>query len=304
MGKNESSGIWEQIQKSVQETERLMGQKKYNLSMIKARQTMEFMVQLQCDKAGIVESTLDTMIGELYEGKWISKSTAEHYMQILTLGNKAAKDGDNSAYNANQAYHVLSQEIYAFVDADKTAKSRRSSSVKQAAQSVQPANTETRRRQTAASASSSSASRASRSAKSSRGSKKSTGLSPEDLIKFLIPLALVIVLIFLIKVFTPDKDPTTETPTTPQISTEHQQKETEPETQAETTAASETTVTYKTTTTLNVRSGPSTDSERVGKFDPDKTVEYLRDYDDFWAVILYNGQEAYVAKEYLTPITE
>ncbi|MBQ6835364.1 MAG: DUF4145 domain-containing protein, partial [Lachnospiraceae bacterium] len=128
MGKMENSGIWEQIQKSVQETERLMGQKKYNLSMIKARQTMEFMVKLQCDKAGIVEGAPENMIRELYEGKWISKSTAEHYMQILDLGNKATKEGDDSAYNATQAHHVLTQEIYAFVDADKV-KSRRSSSV-------------------------------------------------------------------------------------------------------------------------------------------------------------------------------
>ena len=91
MGKIENSGIWEKIQKSVQETERLMGQKKYNLSMIKARQTMEFMVKLHCDKAGIVESNPDTMIRELYNGKWISKSTAEHYLQILELGNKDRK---------------------------------------------------------------------------------------------------------------------------------------------------------------------------------------------------------------------
>ena len=34
MGKMENSGIWEQIQKSVQEPERLMGQKKYNLEEI------------------------------------------------------------------------------------------------------------------------------------------------------------------------------------------------------------------------------------------------------------------------------
>ena len=26
----------------------------------------------------------------------------------------------------------------------------------------------------------------------------------------------------------------------------------------------------------------------------------IRDYDDTWAVIKYNGQEAYVAKEFLT----
>ena len=94
MGKMENSGIWEQIQKSVQETERLMGQKKYNLSMIKARQTMEFMVKLHCDKAGIVEGNPEDMIRDLYESKCISKSTAEHYMQILELGNKATKEGE------------------------------------------------------------------------------------------------------------------------------------------------------------------------------------------------------------------
>ena len=303
MGKIENSGIWEQIQKSVQETERLMGQKKYNLSMIKARQTMEFMVKLQCDKAGIVEGAPENMIRELYEGKWISKSTAEHYMQILDLGNKATKDGDNSAYNATQAHHVLTQEIYAFVDADKV-KPRRSSASRQTSQS---SGGSTRKRQTAtsAAASASSASRASRTAGSPKKSKKSSGIRQEDLLKLLVPIALVIILIFLIKVLTPDKDPTNETTPAAQITVEKQQTDAAVETTpAETEIAPEVTVTYKTTTTLNVRSGPSTDSERIGKFDPDKTVEYLRDHDDFWAVILYNGQEAYVAKEYLTPVTE
>ena len=303
MGKIENSGIWEQIQKSVQETERLMGQKKYNLSMIKARQTMEFMVKLQCDKAGIVEGAPENMIRELYEGKWISKSTAEHYMQILDLGNKATKDGDNSAYNATQAHHVLTQEIYAFVDADK-AKPRRSSASRQTSQS---SGGSTRKRQTAtsAAASASSASRASRTAGGPKKSKKSSGIRQEDLLKLLIPIALVIILIFLIKILTPDKDPTNETTPAAQITVEKQQTDAAVETTpAETEIAPEVTVTYKTTTTLNVRSSPSTDSERIGKFDPDKTVEYLRDHDDFWAVILYNGQEAYVAKEYLTPITE
>lgn len=62
MGRTDNPTIWEKIQRNVQETERLIGQKKYNLAMIKARQTMEYMVKLHCDKAGIVESTPDTMI--------------------------------------------------------------------------------------------------------------------------------------------------------------------------------------------------------------------------------------------------
>ncbi len=302
MGKMENSGIWEQIQKNVQETERLMGQKKYNLSMIKARQTMEFMVKLQCDKAGIVEGAPENMIRELYEGKWISKSTAEHYMQILDLGNKATKDGDNSAYNATQAHHVLTQEIYAFVDADK-AKPRRASSSRQTSKSSD-GSTRQRQSATSAAASASSAARTSRNSGASKKSKKSSGLKQEDLLKLLIPIALIIVLIFLIKVLTPDKDPTNETTPAAQITVEKQQTDAAETTPAETEAAVDVNVTYKTTTTLNVRSGPSTDSERIGKFDPDKTVDFVRDHDDFWAVILYNGQEAYVAKEYLTPVTE
>ena len=121
MAKVDNPGIWEKIQKNVQETERLMGQKKYNQSMIKARQTLEYMVKLKCDQAGIVESSLDHMIHELYDGQWISKSTAEHYLQILSIGYLAARVGDISAYNANLAYDVLSQEIYSFTDADKAA---------------------------------------------------------------------------------------------------------------------------------------------------------------------------------------
>ena len=75
MAKVDNPGIWEKIQKNVQETERLMGQKKYNQSMIKARQTLEYMVKLKCDQAGIVESSLDHMIHELYDGQWIRRST-------------------------------------------------------------------------------------------------------------------------------------------------------------------------------------------------------------------------------------
>ncbi len=291
MGNMENQGIWEKIQSSVKETERLMGQKKYNLSMIKARQTMEFMVKLQCDKAGVVEGDTEQMIRDLYESKAISKSTAEHYLQILSIGNKASKEGDNSAYNANQAYHVLAQEIYSFVDADKISKPRRSAAAKQ-----QSAQTQSRKRQ------STSAQKMPAAAKSSKKS-KNAGFGTNDLIKLLIPIALVIVLIFLIKVLGPDKEPTIET--TPAITTEAAAEtngptETAPEAPAETAAPA----IYKTTTTLNVRSGPSTETERIGKLDPDQTVTFVRDHDDFWAVILYNDQEAYVAKQYLTIAAE
>ena len=250
MARNDIPNGWDKIRQNVQETERLMGQKQYNQSMIKAKQTVEYMVKLQCEQAGIMEGSMDSMIHELYNNGWISKSTAEHYLQIYDIGTKAAKNGDNGAYNANQAYHVLSQEIYSFADNGKAPRGRR------------PAG---------------------------------SGMQPADLLKFVVPIVLVIILIVLIRVLTPKK-PATEETSAPVITTETAET-TAPETEPESTASGSS---YKTTTTLNVRKEPSTDADRIGKLDPGASVEYLRDHDDTWAVIKYNGQEAYVAKEFLT----
>lgn len=292
MGRTENPSIWEKIQRNVQETERLIGQKKYNLAMIKARQTMEYMVKLHCDKAGIVESTPDTMIRELYGGKWISKSTAEHYLQILSIGEQAAKDGDNGAFNANQAYHLLSQEVYAFSNSDKPERTRRSA--REA--SVSRGSDSSRAASSRAAGSRTSSSRVVPQSRSRR--RQRNGLNSLDLLKLLIPIVLIIVLIFLIRILAPKDTPTEETSTAP-VTTEAPttMAPTEPETTEEETAAP---VVYRTTDVLNVRSGPSTNDERIGKLDAGASIEVIGDYDETWAIIIYNGQEAYVSKDYLT----
>lgn len=50
----------------------------------------------------------------MYQIRVISKSTYEHYNKIRIIGNKATHEGDNNAYNANTAYHLLSQEVFTF----------------------------------------------------------------------------------------------------------------------------------------------------------------------------------------------
>ena len=47
---NINTSSWERIQKGFQETERLLGQKRYNECMIRARQTLEFMVKCLCER--------------------------------------------------------------------------------------------------------------------------------------------------------------------------------------------------------------------------------------------------------------
>ena len=113
MTANEAISSWEKIQQGVKEAETLMGKREYNLSMVKARQTLEFMVHCLCDQAGIMEPDLSRSIDALYNERVI-KTTCEHYHKIRMLGNSAVHENNTSAYDANQAYQFLSQEVYTF----------------------------------------------------------------------------------------------------------------------------------------------------------------------------------------------
>ena len=102
MGNTARESSWERIQRYVKETERLIGQKQYNLAMVKARQTLEYMVKCLGERACIVDGDLMETIDELYQGRWISKSTCEHFHKIRIIGNKAVHENSDNAYDANQ----------------------------------------------------------------------------------------------------------------------------------------------------------------------------------------------------------
>lgn len=270
METSENRSSWDQIRQGVKDAETLIGQKKYNLSMIKSRQTLEFMVRCLAEKACIVEGDLNDTIDELYQGRWISKATCEHYHKIRMLGNRAVHEGNDNAYDANQAYHLLSQEVYTFAN-DYNSKMPKPVRKKPA-------------------------SSASRNRSRRRSPQKSNGLNLDmnNLIKILIGIFCVVLIVLVIRLILPDKkeNDVAELTTTEELFTE---PDTEPETMAETTPAA----VYKTTTVLNVRSEPSTSGSKLGQIEADVTVDYIRDYDDEWAIINYNGQEAYVASQYL-----
>lgn len=263
----QTTSSWEKIRQGVKEAETLMGQKQYNLSMVKSRQTLEFMIRCLAERACLVEGDLSVMIDELYQGKWISKATCEHYHKIRILGNKAVHESNDSAYDANQAYHLLSQEVYTFANDYNSTRKRRSSSS------------------------------SSKSTRSRKRAKKNSGfsLSPNDLLRILIVILCVIFIFAIVKFIRPNKDKVKET--TPPMTSSEQIPETTsaPETMAETTPAP----VYKTTTVLNVRAEASTSASILGKLAADVTVDYVGPHDDEWAIINYSGQEAYVASQYL-----
>ena len=280
---NTGQSTWEQIHGGVRETERQIGQKNYNLAMVKARLTLEYMVKCLCERYGILEPGLLEMIDALYSAGKISKTTCEHYHKIRTIGNKAIHEGDNSAYNANQAHHLLSQEVYTFAnDYNDTKKSTRAS--RSAAPT--PASSRLRGNSRHSSASSGNGKPAGTRSGSSEGRRpRAYAGGPSFEFRSIIkPVLLIIIIILLLS--------------TAAVSTESLA----PETEAETVAA-ESTV-YRTTDTVNVRPEPSTDTDRIGVLAPDTDVEYLRDYDEKWAVISYNGQEAYVSRDFIRQVSQ
>lgn len=282
---------WDKIQQGVKDTERLIVQREYNASMIKARQTLEFMVKNLADQAGIMdESDLKGMIDMLYENRWISKATCEHYHKIRMIGNKAAHEGDANAYSANQAYHMLSQEVYTFADDYRNVKKGRKPLTKPAVQGSSQNRAGGNRAGGSYGGNRGSSSAAARSRK--RAGSQSSSFSLYTLLKLLVPVLCIVLLILVVKLAKPESGTKeTEGPTAVETmeSTEAAQEETESSGPV-----------YRTTDVLNVRPEPSTSSERIGQLNAGVTVEYVRAHDDDWAVILYNGQEAYVASQYLT----
>ncbi len=302
--------IWDKIQQGVSETERLIAQKDYNKAMIQSRQTLEVMVKALGNKACIVESDLATTIDQLYDGRWIDKSTREHYHKIRIIGNKAAHEDNNSAADATLALTLLSQEVYAFSDYKTEYRNTRTiyvptDSGQDSGRSGTRSSSGSRsgHRPTARNASSG---RSSGNRRPANRRKRKGGITFRDVFPLLAILLGIILLIVLIRVFMPDNKEDSAS-SAPSVSTEAALPET-PSPEQETTAPeSETTeaappesVTYKTTDTLNVRAEPSTSARIVVQLAPGTTVNYVGVHDDFWSIINYDGTDVYVATQYLT----
>lgn len=318
------ANTWGDIRQGVKDAEILISQKKYNLSMIKSRQVLELMVNYLCSNASIAAEDLASSIDSLYDYQWIDKTTCEHYHKIRMLGNKAVHEGNDDAYDANQAYHLLSQEVYTFANEYKSKKGRTASGG--GARGTRPAGNRGQNSRSSAgrtsqgrgaggrvpdgrgSGSRTPSSRNRHSASSSRSRRRQPAsgfsVSPVDLVRIGLAVAVIVIIVILVRVLNPNKAKP-EDETTASVPTESFTLPTEPpttasvpvETMAETTPAP----VYKISADiLNVRSEPSTAGEKLGTLENGTIVDYVEDYDDEWAIINYNGTQAYVNKQFLT----
>lgn len=305
MSNVERTTSWQQIQQGVKDAERLFARKEYNLVMIKARQTLECMVRCLTERACLVEGDLSENIDQLYDGRWIDKATRDNYHTIRILGNKAVHEGDDTAYDANQAYQLLTQEVYAFANEFRGRGS-------QGARPVRTAQNRSSAQRQSAARQGGSTSRNNRGGQPARrNTARSSGARKKKrrrtsgvyyIGRLLVPILIVVLLIVVIRMLIPDKEKPIETqpssavvttaPTEP-APTAPPEPMTEPETQAPAEV-------YRTTgSTVNVRSEPSTDSSILGQLPRGTEVEYVKRYNNEWTVINYDGREAYISSQYI-----
>lgn len=304
MANVENTTIWRQIQQGVKETERLIGHRDYNLAMVKSRQTLECMVRCMAEKACVVEGDLSDTIDQLYEGRWITRNTRDHYHNIRILGNKAVHEGDDTAYDANQAFQLLVQEVQAFSSeyagggvrggASRPAE-RRPSQARSASQGRAPARNSAQARRPSSSG---------QRHPSGKRKKKRKNVSPlYYVLRFLVPLLAVVLLIVVIKALMPGKEDKKETtaPSTVEVTTEApSEPESTPAAEPETEPTEPVGGVYVITGSgVNVRKEPSKDGKILVQLPKGTTVEYVKRYSNDWAVINYDGQEAYVSSAFL-----
>ena len=316
------------IQQGLKETEMLLNQNQYNMSMIKARQTLEYMVNYLGEKALIVEGDLADSIDQLFERRMISQTSKDHYHRIRMIGNKAVHEGNDSPYDAKEALHLLSQEVSGFANtfykenhrealpkqrsanlrsapiASRNSASRGSVSRGSAPQKPAQRAGSGGRRTAQAGASQRPPQRSASRGRSRRRSPKNTPDTSSLLKPALIFLGVLVIVLIFVKLVPGkgDKKETAAPDTSAQVSTEAATGEVtaeetmEPETEAPKS--------YTTRSKLNVRSTPSTDGARLGSLAAGTTVDFVKTYDDKWSVIMFEGKEAYVASEFLTESEE
>ena len=115
-------------------------------------------------------------------------------------------------------------------------------------------------------------------------------------LKFLIPLLVVVILIVAIRTLMPGKkkaDPTQpETVTTEQIQTEPEAptpEETQPPADPYVVTGNK----------VHVRTAPSANGRILVQLEGGTEVVYVKRYNNDWTVINYDGQEAYISSQYI-----
>ena len=205
MANSTNNTAWQQIQNGVYDTQKLLAAQEYNLSMIKAKQTLEIIIKQLSGRDDDDEQSITDIIDSLYTSNVISYDSFEHYHKIRSIGNKAILENNNEEFNATFACQLLSEEVQKFINEYSPRKTR-----------VSPVVTPIRNdsSQKRASSTGTEGSQRRRVVKKSSKNKKKPTVNTADLTKVIIGFVILIVLILLFRSLVPSKKKTNTTNTT------------------------------------------------------------------------------------------
>ena len=331
--------IWGNIRVQLNEVQNLILNGRYQNAVILNREILKTVVRLQVDRACLVADNLQADIQQLFSARAIDAASRDHYNEIRNYAEQAEAGVNPGAQGANQAFSLMRDELEKYMNSAPRAaapvsraasaegeerprvplsgKAGRSGVGTERAREMSrlsggsgkaSGRSSAGRSGRSSAAGRSTASRSGRSGRSSESARRNARneqpmeIDIYSVLKIAIPVACVLLVIILIRVLTMGGGASIETtavPTTPAAI----ETTAAPTTEAETTEEETTEAVPEkmvTTSGVRVRTKPSTeDSEVLDVLDPDTEVTYKGAYDNEWAIIDYNGQEAYVASQYL-----
>lgn len=333
------NGVWGEIQQQLQDVQNFLLNGQYKEAVILDKEILSLLVRMQIDQALMVSGNLEGDINQLFEGGVISAQARDAYHGIRAFGELAALGNETSAQDANDSFSMLRDALSNYVEEMQGGREKQletssprvnpSSYGEEAPRinadgySVKSANAYLREesdgelgipirrnsgrsgRPSSGTNRSSSGARDSVKRRVNRGTGQRKGRRPSSqtewdlysIIKIALAVLCIILVILIVRAFAFPKKKAVQT--TAAVTTV---AETAESTEAESSSIEETTEAakaYFVTTGVRVRTKPSTDAEVLTVLDSGTEIKYKSDYNDQWVVIDYNGQDAYVSKQYV-----
>lgn len=333
------NGVWGEIQQQLQDVQNFLLNGQYKEAVILDKEILSLLVRMQIDQALMVSGNLEGDINQLFEGGVISAQARDAYHGIRAFGELAALGNETSAQDANDSFSMLRDALSNYVEEMQGGREKQletssprvnpSSYGEEAPRinadgySVKSANAYLREesdgelgipirrnsgrsgRPSSGTNRSSSGARDSVKRRVNRGTGQRKGRRPSSqtewdlysIIKVALAVLCIILVILIVRAFAFPKKKAVQT--TAAVTTV---AETAESTEAESSSTEETTeaaMAYFVTTGVRVRTKPSTDAEVLTVLDSGTEIKYKSDYNDQWVVIDYNGQDAYVSKQYV-----
>ena len=333
------NGVWGEIQQQLQDVQNFLLNGQYKEAVILDKEILSLLVRMQIDQALMVSGNLEGDINQLFEGGVISAQARDAYHGIRAFGELAALGNETSAQDANDSFSMLRDALSNYVEEMQGGREKQletssprvnpSSYGEEAPRinadgySVKSANAYLREesdgelgipirrnsgrsgRPSSGTNRSSSGARDSVKRRVNRGTGQRKGRRPSSqtewdlysIIKIALAVLCILLVILIVRAFAfPKKKAVQTTAAGTTVAETAESTEAESSSIEETTEAAKA---YFVTTGVRVRTKPSTDAEVLTVLDSGTEIKYKSDYNDQWVVIDYNGQDAYVSKQYV-----